>query len=191
MDRRILKTKKALHNALTELCTEKDFDRITVKEICDKANTGRVTFYTYYEDKNALLEECLTEVRDECLAIFKKRQLLAGAGELTHTDTILNLLDSILDVIEEYSPVSNMLLNSSDIQIRYFHMILDSLNTVTKALGIHVDTDVDRKRIYAFLIIGSWGFIHARPVEDWDKLRTEVKSFATRILESNIFYSAS
>ena len=54
-DRRIQKTQKLLHEALFSLIHEKSYDSIVVKEILDRANVGRSTFYTHYGDKDELL----------------------------------------------------------------------------------------------------------------------------------------
>lgn len=49
-DRRAQKTRKALTNALSELLTEKQLHKITVQEICDKADVNRGTLYRHYLD---------------------------------------------------------------------------------------------------------------------------------------------
>jgi AcrR family transcriptional regulator len=54
-DRRIQKTQKLLHDALGSLIREKPYDEIVVKEILDRANVGRSTFYTHFKDKDELL----------------------------------------------------------------------------------------------------------------------------------------
>jgi len=54
-DRRTLKTKKFLAEALKELILEKEYDEITIQEITDRANVGRSTFYAHYESKEQLL----------------------------------------------------------------------------------------------------------------------------------------
>jgi AcrR family transcriptional regulator len=54
-DRRIQKTQKLLHEALVSLIREKPYDEIAVKEILDRANVGRSTFYTHFKDKDELL----------------------------------------------------------------------------------------------------------------------------------------
>lgn len=50
-DLRVIKTEQALRNALLELGNAKDFDSITINEICEKALVRRSTFYRHYEDK--------------------------------------------------------------------------------------------------------------------------------------------
>lgn len=54
-DRRIQKTQNLLHEALNSLLRERSYDSIVVKEILDRANVGRSTFYTHFRDKDDLL----------------------------------------------------------------------------------------------------------------------------------------
>ena len=57
MDKRIMKTRKGLKDALLCLLEEHPFEEITVTEICEHARTGRLTFYKYYSDKNELMRD--------------------------------------------------------------------------------------------------------------------------------------
>ena len=41
MDKRVIKTKKAIIDSMLELILQYDFNKITVKMITDKANIGR------------------------------------------------------------------------------------------------------------------------------------------------------
>lgn len=54
-DRRIQKTLSLLRESLVSLIAEKPYDSIVVKEILDRANVGRSTFYTHFRDKDDLL----------------------------------------------------------------------------------------------------------------------------------------
>jgi AcrR family transcriptional regulator len=61
-DRRVQRTKTSLHNALIGLAREKPYPSIAVKEILDRANVGRSTFYTHFRDKDDLLESGIHEI---------------------------------------------------------------------------------------------------------------------------------
>jgi len=54
-DRRVIRTRKLLQDALLQLILEQGYDSIRVQDITDKANLGRATFYVHYADKAALL----------------------------------------------------------------------------------------------------------------------------------------
>ena len=53
--RRILRTRRLLHEALVSLILEKGYADITVQDILDRANVGRSTFYAHFRDKEDLL----------------------------------------------------------------------------------------------------------------------------------------
>ena len=56
-NRRTLKTRRALCEALAELLAEKELHKVTVQEIADKADVNRVTFYKHYLDVYDLYEK--------------------------------------------------------------------------------------------------------------------------------------
>lgn len=63
-DRRILKTKASLRDAMLGLMATRGWDEITIQEICDQANVGRSTFYVHYQSKDELLSEGMNDLRD-------------------------------------------------------------------------------------------------------------------------------
>lgn len=56
-DRRIRKTKTALKNGLIELMLEKNINDISVRELTEKVDLNRGTFYLHYKDIFDLLEK--------------------------------------------------------------------------------------------------------------------------------------
>jgi AcrR family transcriptional regulator len=62
-DRRVRRTRKALHDALLALMIEKGYDAVTVQDIIDRADVGRSTFYSHFTDKRDLLHSGLDDLR--------------------------------------------------------------------------------------------------------------------------------
>ena len=60
-----------MDEALITLLEKKDFEYITVKEICDTAGVNRSTFYLHYENTADLLKETTRYVIDKHFAYYK------------------------------------------------------------------------------------------------------------------------
>jgi AcrR family transcriptional regulator len=88
-DRRILRTRDKLGDALIVLMQEKDFDEITVQNVLDRAGVGRSTFYVHYRDKNDLFLSDVEEFLELISSALKRqaanpRRLLPVAEFLAH-----------------------------------------------------------------------------------------------------------
>jgi AcrR family transcriptional regulator len=59
LDRRVQKTRKLLQDALIELVAEKSYESVSIREILERANVGRSTFYAHFQDKDQLLHSIL------------------------------------------------------------------------------------------------------------------------------------
>ena len=62
MDRRKRKTQAALQNSLIDLLSIKEIGKISIRELAEKADVNRSTFYANYQDIYALLEQLETDV---------------------------------------------------------------------------------------------------------------------------------
>jgi AcrR family transcriptional regulator len=60
-DRRIRRTRKALHQALLTLLLERQFDQITIRDIAAAAGVSYPTYFRHYPDKEHLLAELADE----------------------------------------------------------------------------------------------------------------------------------
>ncbi|MCM1123855.1 MAG: TetR/AcrR family transcriptional regulator [Eubacterium sp.] len=68
MDVRIVKTKNSIINAFLELRAKKEIEKITVKELCEKAMINKSTFYSHYTDIYDLSEYLEERTASEILA---------------------------------------------------------------------------------------------------------------------------
>ncbi|MCR5154256.1 MAG: TetR/AcrR family transcriptional regulator, partial [Lachnospiraceae bacterium] len=65
MDARTRYTKKMIQEVFLDLLEKKNIEKITVKEICDKAEINRATFYKYYDNAFDLLAKLETETMEK------------------------------------------------------------------------------------------------------------------------------
>ena len=70
-DLRVIKTIEAIKGAFEALICEKDYDKITVRELCDRAKINKKTFYHYYETLDSLLAEMQAELSEGYLERVK------------------------------------------------------------------------------------------------------------------------
>ena len=64
------KSAEKMHNALITLLDSKDFEYITIKEICETAGVNRSTFYLHYDNVNDLLQETVEAVYKDFFGRF-------------------------------------------------------------------------------------------------------------------------
>ena len=79
VDKRILRTRQALREALIELVIEQGYDLITVQMITARANIARTTFYLHFQDIDDLLFNGFQDVYNELQDAVKPTQMNSTA----------------------------------------------------------------------------------------------------------------
>ncbi len=133
---------------------------ITVTEICKESNTGRNTFYTYYEDKYALLQDCFREFERETKEAFEERQRTMNP-EKELAKSFQNLLDVLIDLRTEYVFLNDF--NDLDMMMMYYHFISESLAKFEETEAKFLADSFDLKQLNSFFALGFWGFLHGNP----------------------------
>lgn len=67
-------TAKRMAEALLSLLNKKDFEYVTVKEICETAKVNRSTFYLHYETIADLLLEAIQLINEKFQASFSQKE---------------------------------------------------------------------------------------------------------------------
>ena len=80
--RSAIRSRKLIKTAFMELAAEKEISKITVKDIADRADINRGTFYCHYTD----IYDLLHQMEEEMLEDFNKalEPLLSAGGESFH-----------------------------------------------------------------------------------------------------------
>lgn len=104
IDRRTIKTKRAMHNALVELASMKPIGRITVKELTEKADVNRKTFYSHYTSIEDVLNEIEDEIIEKIYAVFKEATSTANIIENPYClfESINGAINSDTDFYRNY-----------------------------------------------------------------------------------------
>ena len=77
-DLRYVKTERAIRDAFFELLEESDFDKVSVTDITQRAQINRNTFYYYYQDMFALVDELLKLDLESIVDRHRTAELLCG-----------------------------------------------------------------------------------------------------------------
>ncbi|WP_238899978.1 TetR family transcriptional regulator [Clostridium sp. YIM B02500] len=97
-DLRVIKTKRNIEESFIYLLGQKDFYKITVQDILDRALINRSTFYKHYTDKYKLAETLCNEVFDLLKTGVKDR---FGCANVEDAIMVIKPLYHILSVKRE------------------------------------------------------------------------------------------
>lgn len=115
-DRRVRRTRRALHDALLTLMTEKSFDAVTVQDIIDRADVGRSTFYSHFTDKRDLLDSGFEDLNPAARSTSCSLSQRLGAGRACSASACLccNTPTPTDDSREPSSPVEERARSRTD-----------------------------------------------------------------------------
>jgi len=85
------------------LVLKKNFEKLTVAEICEQANVSRKTFYTYFKDKNDIIEQI---VRHSLTQPFAELRKLYALHDMSPTVIMEWLYQRIYEDREFYMEIS-------------------------------------------------------------------------------------
>ncbi len=117
-DRRVVRTRRQLREALVTLILERGWEQVSVQNVCAHANVGRSTFYLHFADKEELLlsgfdelHAALEVVRREQVGTFGFAEALfehardnlrlfrAGVGRKAGPQVLRRFCDVVLELV--------------------------------------------------------------------------------------------
>ena len=127
MDKRVMKTKRAIHSAMTRLLSVKPIEEITVTELSDAAEINRKTFYNYYNSVYMVAEEMEDEIVERFEDTLRKIDFETLLQDPQTTfNTLARIIASDLDFYE------TILTNRN--QVYFLQKIITSLKERIMAL---------------------------------------------------------
>lgn len=167
-ERIINHTKLLLKQSLLELLNKKPLSKITIKELCDKVDINRTTYYRYYLDPYDQLEK----IEDE---IFNDMASFIDTNNITNN---LLRLKSILEYINSKLEEFRILLVTGDINFQD-----KLLSFIGKRIFENKNKDdINLEIKYIYTAVGSFGV-----VSEWIKgnLKLSIDELAQKIIELN------
>lgn len=123
-----------MDEALITLLEKKDFEYITIKEICDTAGVNRSTFYLHYENTSDLLKETTQYMIDKHFSYYEintERLLLHFEGK--KREDLLFIRDEYLAPYLTFIKENQRLFRVS---IKHFHYL--NMNEVYRKMFKHI-----------------------------------------------------
>lgn len=133
-----------MNEAFLELLDEKDFEFITIRELCQRAKVNRSTFYLHYENLSDLLNETVQNLYETFLSYYKNRPETVFKKIKTARLNELNLirpeyLDPYLKFMKKNSRVLSVAIKRGktiNTAEAYEKLFLNILNPVLALYGI-------------------------------------------------------
>lgn len=180
-DKRIRYTKMFLKESLISLMKEKPVSRITVKELCERAEINRATFYSHYQDQYDLLEQTEQELIDETNLCIRSLVESPDENRLKQvTAEILKIIDTNLDCVRVlWGKNGDMQFQEKMTQI--FHDQFISLLP-----GNGEENRLEHEFTYVYTINGCIGVIRRWIFDDHEKISpTDLTCMILRISNAN------
>lgn len=145
-------SKILLKNALMDLLSEKgSVTKISVRELCERADLNRSTFYAHYSEPKELLEEVEAELLDAT------REHLQKIGAENDIGAHRYLLSFLIYIKENDKPFRTLLINAGDPEFRSKFM-QQSIIQFVENLDIAFPKEQEQY-IYSYILNGSTGVI--------------------------------
>lgn len=174
-DRRVKYTKMVLKDSFILLLEKKDISQITVKEICEKADINRATFYSHYTDVYDLLKRIENELLENINLYLS--QLYHKGKKVNETE----LTEKIFAYIKENARLCKLLLSErGDLSFQKKVMILVYDRIITDLTDNNKISREDAEYVYSFAITGCVGI-----VQKWfdDNMKKSPRFMAEMVLK--------
>lgn len=166
-DRRVRRTRTAIQSAFLKLIFEKDINKITVKELCERADINKSTFYLHYRDIYDLAEQFKQGLAAKICDIvleYEIRDLISKAPEIWKR--VLNLyLDDDTTPLSLHDTALNFMAEAISTQV------LDAvLEKLSASVSDHDEEKLYRYRIFTtFIITGFLGLLRSFDTEELNR----------------------
>jgi AcrR family transcriptional regulator len=165
-DRRSLRSRTMLSEALIDLIIEKGYAAITVQDIIDRANVGRTTFYAHFQDKEELLVGNLAGLRE-----FIKEQIELNSEKALPVEFRFEFSLAMLQHIQGHKRLYRAVAHKQSGNIVMHHLqrtlsslVIDEVNKLSPSKNMAIPQEIAVDFIVnTFFILVSWWMDQSKP----------------------------
>lgn len=180
-DRRARRSKRMLKEGLSELLREKKFNKISVKDITERMDINRGTFYLHYPDTRALLESLEGDMLDDAQKMIDE-YLPKVDGR-----TLQPVFEPVLDYIVEHRDICLALFrdNSGAAFVeRLYDLIYRNCAGAIRS-KYHAASDEQLSYLLSFVTYGLIGLIKSWFDDSMKLPKSEVVAMADGLVEGS------
>ena len=164
--------------------------RCLSQKLCKNADISRITFYSHYSDKFALVDDIFADMQEIGYADYRRRQQEynpSGSvvqGYVNVLDTILDLYYARFDFFRHTDPEKNPYL-----AFAFYNIVLDTVEQHTSHIEQrNLKLKYSARKIAGFVCFGLLGFINECHQEKTplEQIRGECRALLTDILRSDV-----
>ena len=148
MDKRIVKTREAIFSAFLDLAAQKDINKISVVELCEKADINKSTFYLHYKS----IDECF----QSCFSFFSS-QIVALGKDIDYTNVSTspeNNVTDILDAVEQNTKYFEKFKNTMVYDYAIKALKENMVDAICKVNNININDNFHEVAKVTFLVGG-------------------------------------
>ncbi|MEA4892451.1 MAG: TetR/AcrR family transcriptional regulator [Peptococcaceae bacterium] len=181
-DRRIRRTRRLLKQGLAELMREKDFKDISIKDITDRMDLNRGTFYLHFADTYELLERLENDTLADVQEMIDAHKPQADGG------TLQPVFEPIMDYVLENEEICKSLFGNQAAGefIDKVHRLIE--DNGKELVGKHFPQAPEKYLDYLFSFI-TYGLIGM--IRQWFQAETDLDKHAMVMLADRMVTSAT
>jgi len=179
-DRRIRKTEQAIQAALTKLLSNKDITEITIKELCEKADINKSTFYLHYRDIYDCADGLMNNVVNKTIDVMNPYDFTELVNHLPE------IMEKIMLIFSENKDLYIPFLNSPKHSLALYKI---KQRTIERLIEKTIDKNISpiiAKSVISFIVCGIMGVLEQNKFYE---ITPEVTSILTEKIQNGFIYS--
>lgn len=172
---RVRRTQKAIRTAFFELIKENGFEHISVKDITNRAQISRNTFYLHYSDKYDLFNKICDDLMRTLFFRVGKKLRYAQQNDFD-VESVASIIKSSILAIEENKEEYLILFSVSGTA----NILTDKINQISKLFLDSIKDDIEgiSEWTMAYIVAGIAGFIRYYVLNGIENLDEECLNFS-------------